>query len=112
MNAGSTSYSTSSTFGPGVGPVLLSNTHCLGSETSLLHCPHTVFVGTYCTHGRDVGLRCEGKLWCSSIIIYTAFYIRGTYVHHNQVCSLAMACYFVVLCKAERFSTSESVFLF
>ena len=53
-------FSSSSTFGPGNGPVFLSNLQCTGSELELLECSHTIFVGTYCNHQRDVGLRCEG----------------------------------------------------
>ena len=48
-------------FGEGTGPVFLADLWCSGSETNLLECPHTVFVGTYCTHSRDVGVRCEGE---------------------------------------------------
>ena len=41
--------------------MFLSDVDCRGSEANLLECRHTLFVGTYCTHQRDVGLRCEGK---------------------------------------------------
>ena len=47
-------------FGPGNGPVFLSNIQCTGAEEDLLNCQNTLFVGSYCTHGRDVGVRCEG----------------------------------------------------
>ena len=57
-------YSTaSSTFGQGIGPVFLSNLYCDGTESSLLNCSRTVFVGSYCTHDRDVGVRCERKYY-------------------------------------------------
>ena len=62
---GSTTYSSSSTFGPGTDPVYISNVGCVGSETNLLHCPHYNFIQlastTYCTHNRDVGLKCLRK---------------------------------------------------
>ena len=58
---GAVVYSSSSSFGPGSGPVLLSNVRCAGSETNMLECRNTMFVGSYCSHDRDVGLRCEGK---------------------------------------------------
>ena len=57
---GAVVYTSSSRFGPGNGPVFLGNTQCTGSEEDLLACRNTMFVGTYCTHGRDVGVRCEG----------------------------------------------------
>ena len=59
---GAVVYTSSSTFGPGNGPVFLSNLQCIGSEENLLECRNTLFVGRYCTHERDVGLRCEGKV--------------------------------------------------
>ena len=59
---GATAYRTvSSTFGGGSGPVFLTNLGCQGSESSLLNCSRSVFVGSYCTHGRDVGVKCERK---------------------------------------------------
>ena len=50
-----------STFGEGNGPIFLTNLGCQGSELSLLNCSRLVFVGTRCTHGRDVGVKCERK---------------------------------------------------
>ena len=52
-----------STFGEGSGPIFLTNFGCDGSEASLLSCSNTVFIGSYCTHGRDVGVRCERKYY-------------------------------------------------
>ena len=61
-NLGVIAYRTvTSTFGQGSGPVFLTNLGCRGSENSLLSCSKMVFVGTYCTHGRDVGVKCERK---------------------------------------------------
>lgn len=62
MLLGAVVYQTiSSTFGEGSGPVFLTNLGCQGSESSLLNCSTSVFVGSYCTHGRDVGVKCECK---------------------------------------------------
>ena len=62
---GATVYSSSSTFGAGTGPVFLSDLNCVGSEDNLLQCRHSNFVqlatSSYCTHSRDVGLKCERK---------------------------------------------------
>ena len=64
--AGLTAHRTaSSLYGVGSGAVFLSNLYCACSEDNLLQCPHTVFVGTSCTHARDVGLYCERK-YCGS----------------------------------------------
>lgn len=62
LSVGAVVYTTSSTFGPGNGPVFLSNIQCTGSEEDLLECRNTQFVGSYCTHVRDVGVRCEGMM--------------------------------------------------
>ena len=61
MHTGMVIYATSSQFGEGSGAVLISDLGCTGSEQSLLDCPHTVYVGSYCSHTRDVGLKCERK---------------------------------------------------
>ena len=66
MTAGADVYSSSSTFGLSSGPILLGDIDCLGTEATLLECSLTPFVGENCTHGRDVGLRCEGMLICIS----------------------------------------------
>ena len=62
---GATVYTSSSTFGSGIGPVFLSDLGCTGSEANLLKCRHSNFIqlGTsdYCAHSRDVGLKCERK---------------------------------------------------
>lgn len=50
-------------FGQGRDPVFLSDLGCAGTENELLECPSTPFVGRLCTHGRDVGVRCEGQLF-------------------------------------------------
>ena len=62
MYIGAVVYHSSSTFGPGSGPVFLTDIRCTGAENSLLLCGHTQFVGGHCTHERDVGVRCEGMI--------------------------------------------------
>ena len=63
IGASVTTTTTASVFGPGSGPVFLADIHCTGSEATLLHCPHSeILLGSYCTHNRDVGVRCEGEL--------------------------------------------------
>lgn len=62
IGASATTTTTASTFGLGSGPVFLSDVHCTGSEATLLDCRHTaIALGSYCTHNRDVGVRCEGE---------------------------------------------------
>ena len=62
---GATVYTSSSTFGAGTDPVFLSNLQYVGSESNLLECRNSNFIqlgsNRYCTHSRDVGLRCERK---------------------------------------------------
>ena len=64
---GATVYASSSTFGAGSDPVFLSNLHCVGSEANLLECSNSNFIqlgsNRYCTHSRDVGLKCERKIY-------------------------------------------------
>ena len=66
-----------SQFGEGSGPVFLSNLRCTGSEQTLLKCPNQFFVGSYCSHTRDVGLRCERKLVNSYLMSYSKYFSRS-----------------------------------
>ena len=43
------------TFGPGVGPIILYNLRCTGSERRLVDCPYSYGTG----HGNDAGVRCQ-----------------------------------------------------
>ena len=45
------------TFGPGVGPILLYNLRCTGSERRLVACPSSS--NYYTSHGNDAGVRCQ-----------------------------------------------------
>ena len=45
------------TFGPGVGPILLYDVHCTGSERRLADCPSGSYY--YGTFHNDAGVRCQ-----------------------------------------------------
>ena len=51
---------TTSVYGLGSGPIFVSNLGCSGTEATLLECSHIALSLEYCTHDRDVGVRCEG----------------------------------------------------
>ena len=60
--AGSVVY-TYSYFGTGIGPVIISNLYCSGSENNILDCSHNkINALTYCGVGQFAGLVCLGKL--------------------------------------------------
>ena len=71
---GATIYSS---FGAGTDPVFLSDLQCIGSETNLLECRYSNFIqlanNHYCTHSRDVGLRCERKIQVTVILFLQGF---------------------------------------
>ena len=46
---------------PTSGPVFLSELNCVGDEASLLECPRFVSIGSECSSGLDVTIRCTGK---------------------------------------------------
>ena len=46
---------------PTSGPVFLSELNCVGDEASLLECPRFVSIGSECSSGLDVKIRCTGK---------------------------------------------------
>ena len=49
-------------FGPGTGPILLSNVACTGKELSLLECKQQSCGAVSCSHNTDVGVVCERKM--------------------------------------------------
>ena len=49
-------------YGSGVGPILLDNVFCSGSESNLLQCNHQPLFSTDCNHSEDAGVKCEGIL--------------------------------------------------
>lgn len=48
-------------YGMGIGPILLSNLYCTGSEDTLLGCNRNMYGALSCTHRQDAGVVCEGK---------------------------------------------------
>ena len=49
-------------FGPGTGPILLSNVGCTGKELSLLECRQQSCGAISCSHSIDVGVVCQSKI--------------------------------------------------
>uniref|UniRef100_A0A8C5GLM3 Deleted in malignant brain tumors 1 protein-like n=1 Tax=Gouania willdenowi TaxID=441366 RepID=A0A8C5GLM3_GOUWI len=47
-------------FGPGTGPIWMSNVYCTGNESSLVECEYLGFRSYRCGHEDDVSLICEG----------------------------------------------------
>ena len=50
----------STTFGPGTGPIFLNGVSCRGNETNLADCPHDGIgiLGEFCVHSNDGGVAC------------------------------------------------------
>ena len=51
--------STNASFSWRTGPSLLDGVRCLGSESSLFSCRHSVMRNHNCDHNEDAGVRCE-----------------------------------------------------
>ena len=57
-------------FGQGTGPIALNRVQCLGNESSLTDCLHTII--NSCGHSDDAGVSCIGV----SVYIYIYIYIQ------------------------------------
>ena len=51
----------SARFGPGSGPILLSELSCIGNESNITECDHQGAGFHNCSHSEDVGVVCEGQ---------------------------------------------------
>ncbi len=49
-------------FGPGSGPIWMSNTMCIGSESTLKVCGSLGWGKLHCDHNQDAGVICSGNL--------------------------------------------------
>nr|XP_054748404.1 soluble scavenger receptor cysteine-rich domain-containing protein SSC5D-like [Lytechinus pictus] len=58
LDTSTVDYYTSSRFGEGTGSIWLDELGCLGTETTLDSCYHSVFGVHDCTHAEDVGISC------------------------------------------------------
>ena len=52
---------TGAAYGPGTGPVALSNVQCDGSNDKLLECQSDKILSSSCAHNQDAGVGCEGE---------------------------------------------------
>ena len=70
---GATRYYRYAYFGPGSGPIWLTNLGCIGNETSLDDCHDGTDIGntSFCNHYHDAGVVCQGNsikcLYCALI---------------------------------------------
>ena len=51
----------------------MSNVGCTGTESRVLDCSYYPF--HECTHSNDVGIKCEGKCYCTHLNNCMIFYI-------------------------------------
>ena len=62
--------SSSSIFGRGTGPVILSRLQCTGHEYRLFDCVHRGLIVHSCSHTQDAGVRCKtGKEYNIHLLI-------------------------------------------
>ena len=51
----------SARFGPGSGPILLSDLVCIGNESSIIECDQHGTGAHNCSHSEDVSVECAGQ---------------------------------------------------
>lgn len=51
-----------SVYGSGIGPIILDNVVCRGTEDNLLICEHAGILNSNCGHSQDAAVVCGGKL--------------------------------------------------
>ena len=51
-----------SSYGPGLGPILLDDVNCTGNESSLFSCDHNGLGNHNCSHFQDAAVNCPGKI--------------------------------------------------
>ena len=54
---GSVTYTTSTHFGQGTSPILMSVVECSGQESNLLDCSYNSLLNSTCSHSFDVGIK-------------------------------------------------------
>ncbi|XP_019860164.1 PREDICTED: deleted in malignant brain tumors 1 protein-like [Amphimedon queenslandica] len=68
---------TNGQYGPGVGPILMANIDCIGSEKTLLDCSHRSCEVTSCSHFNDAGVFCERNCTNGNIRLGDGAELRG-----------------------------------
>ncbi|XP_078597483.1 uncharacterized protein LOC144873741 isoform X1 [Branchiostoma floridae x Branchiostoma japonicum] len=79
-------------FGPGSGPVWLSDVSCTGNESIILECPQSKFGDNDCDHDDDVGVICDGPLadWTKHGSSYYKF-LQSTFATYTKARALCEA---------------------
>ncbi|XP_041455124.1 soluble scavenger receptor cysteine-rich domain-containing protein SSC5D-like isoform X1 [Lytechinus variegatus] len=89
------SYSKTSMYGPGTGPIHLDNVMCYGYEDRLLQCYNLDWDTTDCVHTEDVGINCAFdnsntalSWWAISLIVLGSLFVFVLFaVIIGKVCS-------------------------
>ena len=72
-------------FGKGIGDTLLTNVDCIGHESALGWCLHSGWRRGYCSHYKDAGVICKGRIHAYNILnLSTYHYYYDAFIHYES----------------------------
>jgi len=82
-------YTSSSVYGPGMGPIFLNSLNCRGSESTLLECSGSS--PFYCAHSGDAGVQCKHKVFSGEFCAVYSLWCTNKFLKNAKVKFVVLA---------------------